>query len=637
MKYQKRAFSAILSMAMTMSLCSCQNNSTDSKLENTAKESSSSYQQENEELTFDTAKWNYDEANQVYWRISVQYASNPQAEEYESMGIYVPAAYMDATLNEDGTTYTCVVNEEGKCNGYTASTAPIIFPVDTPGYSAQAAPTSYNYEAISSYVEAGFVYVIAGMRGRSSLQGTTDTAEDYSGGAPWGVTGLKAAVRYYRFNEDSLPGNTESIFTYGMSGGGAQSALMGATGDSELYYPYLESIGAAMTTVDGEKISDSVAGTMAWCPITSLDYADEAYEWNMGQYFSTDTRDSATFTSALSKDMSEEFAKYINELGLVSEDGTALTLSKSETGRYNSGTYYDYILNEIETSLNNFLSDTTFPYEYTQSKIQVGNTQMSGNGVTSMDGTGELPFGNMPDMANGEKPELGDEKDGFGGGAGIGGPTGESITYETVQDYIDSLNTDSQWIKYDAATNTAKITSIEDFVIHCKNATKPVGAFDNVDSSRGENNLFGNGQNLSSHFDAIQAALLEKNAEIYSKLTNWNEDYIASFKKDLAAVDSLGVSIETRENMYNPMYYLSDYYEGAGTSTVATYWRIRTGINQTDTALTVEENLKLALKSNKDVESVDFATVWGQPHTTAERTGTSTENFIEWVNDCLAK
>ena len=68
---------------------------------------------------------------------------------------------------------------------------------------------------------------------------------------------------------------------------------------------------------------------------------------------------------------------------------------------------------------------------------------------------------------------------------------------------------------------------------------------------------------------------------------------------------------------------------------MAKYWRIRTGIAQTDTALTIEENLKLALMQCEDVESVDFATVWAQPHTTAERTGTSTENFIDWVYECL--
>lgn len=68
------------------------------------------------------------------------------------------------------------------------------------------------------------------------------------------------------------------------------------------------------------------------------------------------------------------------------------------------------------------------------------------------------------------------------------------------------------------------------------------------------------------------------------------------------------------------MYYLSDYYKGYNTTKVAKYWRIRTGINQGDTALTVETNLALALKQDSQVKSVNFATVWGQGHTEAERT-----------------
>ena len=62
-----------------------------------------------------------------------------------------------------------------------------------------------------------------------------------------GVTDLKAAIRYYRFNDSSLPGNSSKIYTFGHSGGGAQSAIAGASGDSKLYYKYLEQIGAAMT------------------------------------------------------------------------------------------------------------------------------------------------------------------------------------------------------------------------------------------------------------------------------------------------------------------------------------------------------------------------------------------------------
>ena len=86
--------------------------------------------------------------------------------------------------------------------------------------------------------------------------------------------------------------------------------------------------------------------------------------------------------------------------------------------------------------------------------------------------------------------------------------------------------------------------------------------------------------------------------------------------------------------MYNPMYYIEDYYEGYQSSNVAPYWRIRTGINQGDTALTTEMNLALALQAYG--ADVDFETVWAQAHVEAERTGSSTDNFIAWVSECLS-
>lgn len=475
------------------------------------------------------------------------------------------------------------------------------------------------------------------------MMGTSDSAESYSGGAPYGLTDLKAAVRYIRYNDDVLPGNTDRIFSYGMSGGGAQSALLGATGDSELYTPYLKSIGAAMKDKKGNTISDAIAGSMDWCPITSLDIADEAYEWNMGQYFDTDSRSNDKFTSELSDDLAIEFAKFINKLELKDEDGNVLKLEESSDGIYNNGTYYEYIKKEIETSLNNFLSDTTFPYTSTGSKIQVGNTAESGNFNGGDFGgnirNGEKPSGDKEfkdmDGQSGNGPK--DFKQGnFGNGTiGNNNSNNSGTTYQTAQDYIDSLNKNGEWIKYNSKTNTATITSIKDFVINSKNATKTVGAFDSVDASQGENNVFGNGQNESKHFDSIEAKLLKDNEDKYSKYSDWDSTYIKSYESDLSYKDKLGTDMQTRVNMYNPMYYLSSYYDGYNKSTIAKYWRIRTGINQTDTALTTEINLKLALENNKNVESVDFATVWGQVHTTAERTGTSTENFINWVNECL--
>ena len=81
---------------------------------------------------------------------------------------------------------------------------------------------------------------------------------------------------------------------------------------------------------------------------------------------------------------------------------------------------------------------------------------------------------------------------------------------------------------------------------------------------------------------------------------------------------------------------ISDYTNaGYQTSEPAACWRIRTGINQGDTALCTEINLALAAAAYSGETSVDFETVWGQGHTEAERTGSSTENFIAWVNACM--
>ncbi|MGA2489597.1 MAG: hypothetical protein ABSF99_05340 [Anaerolineales bacterium] len=71
---------------------------------------------------------------------------------------------------------------------------------------------------------------------------------------------------------------------------------------------------------------------MAWCPITSLDYADEAYEWNMGQFVSTGTRAATIWTSALSKDLATAYAEYVNKLGLKDQNGNVLTLAESANG-----------------------------------------------------------------------------------------------------------------------------------------------------------------------------------------------------------------------------------------------------------------------------------------------------------------
>lgn len=534
-------------------------------------------------LTFDNAAWQYDEANDIYWQVGVVYVANPASLDYETLGIYVPGAYLEASANGDGT-YTASVKSDAQVGQFTAATAPYVLPVNTPGFNASQAPT-WLADGIASYTQAGMIYLQPGIRGRDN---TTDSqGQEVVGGAPWGVTDLKAAIRYVRYNKDVLPGDTDKIVSFGHSGGGAQSAILGASGDSTLYNPYLEALGAAMKDKEGNPISDAPYGTMTWSPITSLDYADAAYEWNLGQFADSNTRAEGTFTQALSQDLAKEYANYINQLGLKHE-GQALTLAESSEGIYTQGSYATYLEGVVNQSLNNFLADTSFPY-------------------TS-------------------------------DGAGPGGST-ESVTYETAQAFIDSLNAETQWVTYDAATNTAKISSLADFAKYVKTASKSVPAFDALDRSLAENAVFGVADANELHFDQLVARLLKNNQAKYESLTDWNSQYVTDFESDLAKTDSLGKTIAERQDLYNPMFYLTSAYSGYQTSKPAPHWRIRSGLSQGDTALTVETNLALALENqaNGAVKSVDFATVWGQGNTTAERTGHASANFIQWVQEIVAQ
>ncbi|MBV5316098.1 MAG: T9SS type A sorting domain-containing protein [Prolixibacteraceae bacterium] len=473
------------------------------------------------------AKWKYNETSKVYYVVGVYYCATPAASTYEQMGIFVPAAYMNATANGDGT-YTCTINSTAAFNGYTGATAPIVVPVNTGGYAAMSAPSDYT-ATVATYTNAGFIYLWPGCRGKTH-------------GAPLGVTDLKAATRYYRYlqaEQNAVPGNTGRIFSFGMSGGGAQSAIFGASGNSSLYENYLTAIGA----ITGYK--DNICGSMCWCPVTNLDLGDAAHEWNMGL-----TRTSqSTANASISKDLAAEFATYVNTVGFKNpKTGAPLTLTATSDGYYQAGSYYEYVM---------------------------------------------------------------------------------GIINDAIARYNTNNNTNV------ASYSVSDATALNTFSTTYKKATKGIGAFDNyLTNSTPENILMGIA-GTAGHFNKRLGEILNVHAPSYSP----------AYTTSLAAtnVDVVGNDVQKRLMMYTPVYYLinnSTYYNGggAGSSDVAPFWRIRTGINQSDAPLNTEINLALALQNHAGVKDVDFATVWGQAHVLAEDNGTSAAdaNFIAWVNKCVA-
>lgn len=183
---------------------------------------------------------------------------------------------------------------------------------------------------------AGYVVVEPGARGR----GLKNSAGEYYGSAPAVIVDLKAAVRYIRSNKGRIPGNTDRIVSAGTSAGGAVSALLGASGDSPVYDTYLKEIGAA-------DASDAVFAVGAWCPITDLEHADGAYEWNWGtNALSTGKQVDQT----VSKDLRSQFAEYQAKLRLRGLKGSGF-------GTLTARNYDEYLLKQyMEPSATTYLA-----------------------------------------------------------------------------------------------------------------------------------------------------------------------------------------------------------------------------------------------------------------------------------------
>lgn len=574
-----------------------------------------------EKLALDMKAWKYDKENDVYYQLGVKYCLEPVSNSYGSLAIFVPGAYLAEA--EDGKKGELAVQKDAKVGEFTPATAPVLMPINPGDLGPQASPTAYEYAGLASYLKTGCVYVYAGFRGRSSGFDSA-SSEVYSGGAPWSVVDFKAAVRFLRYNAKVLPCDTSRVFTFGFSGGGGLSALMGSSGNSKLYDPYLEKIGAATHDAEGSPLSDAIFGSAMWCPVTSFDTADASYEWMMGQYSDEGVRAEGTWTKLLSNDLSRDYATYINGMDLRDDDDQALVLDETTGDLFADGSYYAYMLDCIQHSATKFISDTQFPYTYTPQHLT--NASFPGDPNLQSDASGKLDVEAVTGDASAQAAGVTASATATEGKTKV-----ESVVYSTEDDYVDDLNADSQWFTYNQTRGTVRIASIGDFVQHLKSAAKGVGAFDAPDRSTVENQFFGTDEVGSLHFSKMMGDRITASQSSYAAGSGWNEAFAKDWAEDLKKVDTLKSSMETRMNMVNPLYFVSGHYEGFGTASVAPHWRINSGLFQTDTSLCTELNLALALQHYEGVADVALNPVWGQGHVLAEYSGSAEENLIAWV------
>ena len=441
----------------------------------------------NENYTIKTAEVN---GKTITYRAyeNIVYVKNPVDINYQTINIYIPTEYFTG-------------QSIGK---YNEKTAPIFFPNSVGGYMPGAAgkpevdKRTGKENASLVALSRGYIVAAPGARGRT----LKDDQGNYTGKAPAAIVDLKAAVRYLHYNDKNMPGNAKKIISNGTSAGGALSALLGATGNSKDYEPYLKALGAA-------DAKDDIFAVSAYCPITNLDHANEAYEWMFNdvktykkiEISMLDYNVERKYTEGAltedevsrSNDLKKMFPSYVNSLKLKDKNGKVLTLDKDGDGSFKEEIKRYYI-----DSANKALANGT-------------------------------------DLS--------------------------SFEFLTIQD--------------------GKVIDLDyDKYIAYMGRQKTPGAFDNVDLSTGENNLFGDKTTDNKHFTKY----MKEHSTVNGQMADKNI-----------------------VKLMNPMNYI-----GTNGVTLPKYWRIRHGAVDKDTSLAIPAIL--ALKLENTGKKVDFASPWGTPH-----------------------
>lgn len=342
------------------------------------------------------------------------------------------------------------------------------------------------------------------------------------------------------------------------------SALLASTGNAKDYEPYLREIGAVMDQ------GDDVYAAQAYCPITDLDHADQAYEWiyqNLQTYNNSrsgDSGESTDFEKAVSAQMASGYVDYINGLKLVNaETGEPLTLN--EDGR--SGSFYEYMVQEVEDAAGvylNKLSEGSLDVPYTLDDYLKGNYTKQSRGGKQ------------------------------------GGETqGTDLT---------------SFLSWDGSS--AKITSLDDYLADYNPRMKSVMAFDNLEMNEnsGENLEFGDETHQYLHFDSYMPDVLE------TLKADYPEEY-AQYAEGYDAVIG-DKALAERKKLLNPLNYI-----GSDSVDTAEHIRIRVGTQDADTSLSISAVLALSLENKTDAD-VDYALVWDQPHGNADYDG----ELVQWID-----
>ena len=401
--------------------------------------------------------------------------------------------------------------------------------------------------AIGQALKDGYSVVTYTCRGRND----SPVGGEYFGHSPATMVDTKAVIRYLKHNDAALVSDTEKIVVTGTSGGGALTSIISASGNSSDFYPALFEIGAAgMTDPSTSTISDAVFAAIAYCPITDMPNADQAYEWVYGPVREAfkqagltleeinpnpDAMGAPTDTAQVfgesvmsaSSELAADYVTYFNGLGLKDGD----TVLKAD-----DGTFKDAINGLLERSVEKAISDLA-------------------NGADYVNEIGEYSWLTID---------------------------GDAATIDWDK-YLYWIGTEQTGLKTAPAFSNRGTT--------------------NQHPALNEDNLFGSTSDPYSPFE-FWSWNNHIGEDVNVGMNNTGMDWGEYMQTDE------GKALQLQMKMTNPIPYLQSASEGDS----APYWYVRHGMADRDTSFAVEATLYYALMADSSVSDVNFSFAWLKPH-----------------------
>lgn len=469
------------------------------------------------------------------------------SEDYFKMNIKVPVSYNGVAFDQADMSDTPILfyNPWGGDAGAAV------------GDPSSLVAKSGTESIIGRALAEGWVVVEPGMRGHNCTTGTPDTDDFVNyGKLPNPITDLKAAIRYLRYetNAETIPGDKEKIFAAGTSSGGSATAVLGASGNSSFFEPYLEEIGAAPGR-------DDVFAAAPSCPVMTRAWGDTAIAWERWGDLTGNEE-----ANAINVALTQAFVEYQAGLGIKAEFDVGDTIKKGDL--LTADNYADYLMVYLKESALKFLNGLggrEAIEAYLAEDLEAN--PMYNTPDASRDWIDPIYDENNPDLV-----------------VDIGGTWEEFWTYVVGEEQMDPANLLN--MQYDRPMNAPDSAMEENGLV---NSQVGVGLY--AENANASSYSFGKPNDYASVFTNAGQAWIQEERGI-----EISQEYL-----DL---------IELQRNSVDPLYFVLG--DGAADATVCQNWFMRTGSVDLVTPHPVFFNLATALE-NKGM-NVDAALVWDQKH-----------------------